>query len=149
MSVRCVAGCGGNRRTSVKLYARYLFGRGSPVKRAVGATNCLDTHRGPRYGRGLMARHSTASRLALLVTAALFLCLGIVSAGHLHGRTTADAVKSECQLCALGQARVDQPGAALSLFGLIALAGALAHPLAVAARRHARALPSLRAPPSR
>jgi hypothetical protein len=75
-----------------------------------------------RYDRASMTRRSIGSRIVLLLVAASFLSLALLSGAHVHDRATAGTVKTECQLCSLGSVRADLRHTAPAVVALILVA---------------------------
>jgi hypothetical protein len=94
-------------------------------------------------------RRFPALRISVLVALVVFVGVGLASAEHMHTGTDAAAVKSDCQLCTVAQARFDVAAAAPALLGLALLAWVAPQAPAAIAPRQSRTLPPTRAPPSR
>lgn len=107
----------------------------------------LDSVTSRRYRPMSRMRRFVASRIVLLFAVIAFVGVGLASAGHVHAGTAAAAVKSDCQLCAVAQARFDVLAVAPALFGLALLAWLM--PLSPAAfpQTQTSTLPPSRAPP--
>jgi len=96
-----------------------------------------------------MARSARLKVISLLF-GALLLWVAVASAAHTHPRASgAVAVKSECQLCSLGQVRVDVSTVAPILFGLALVSCLVLSPTVAAPAPLAYSLPPPRAPPFR
>lgn len=114
------------------------------------AAQCLtaSTH-AANYEFEPMRRRSALARVVVGITAACFISLVFVSAGHVHGGATSNALGAECPLCAVGHARVDIESAGPVLFGLALIAWLKPQSLVRAPLRHSPDQPSQRAPPVR
>jgi hypothetical protein len=96
-----------------------------------------------------MPRRAASSRIVLLSATACFVFFAVVAGGHLHQLGAAGTLTSECQLCSVGQARIDLSAIVPALYGLVLLSAFVALAPAAVPSRRSLILPALRAPPLR
>ncbi len=96
-----------------------------------------------------MVRFRVVARAAALVAVACVLTFGTVSSAHVHLQGADGTLNALCQLCSLGQARLDLAGILPGIGAFMLLAWLSQPPGIQAPSRHSTYSPSPRAPPLR
>jgi hypothetical protein len=94
-------------------------------------------------------RRVTSRKITLAIVAGCFLCFSFVSAVHWHSPTAGASVKTECQICSLGQSPVDVRAAGPLLLGGFLLGCVFALSAATRPSIDLQGLAAPRAPPLR
>jgi len=94
-------------------------------------------------------RHVTSRKITLAIVAGCFLCFSFVSAVHWHSPVAGASVKTECQICSLGQSPVDVRAVGPLLLGSFFLVCVFALSAATEPSLELQGLAAPRAPPLR